>query len=117
MPPAAATGPQPSPQAAYAQWIDACASAGWRWTPTAEQAPVRDALGRVTAAPLHARWPAPRSACAAMDGIAAQADLGMGQRARTGAAVTRPSPARTGTGCGVGTPRQPAVVHAAIHWV
>jgi putative molybdopterin biosynthesis protein len=73
MPPAAATGPRPSPQAAYAQWIDACASAGWRWTPTAEQVPVRDALGRVTAAPLHARWPAPRSACAAMDGIAIRA--------------------------------------------
>src|SRR5262247_3892313 len=73
MPPAAATGPQPSPQAAYAQWIDACASAGWRWTPTAEQVPMRDALGRVTAAPLHARWPAPRSACAAMDGIAIRA--------------------------------------------
>src|SRR5215468_9399113 len=73
MPPAAATGPRPSPQAAYAQWIDACASAGWRWTPTAEQVPVGDALGRVTAAPLHARWPAPRSACAAMDGIAIRA--------------------------------------------
>src|SRR5215813_7598333 len=73
MPPAAATGPRPSPQAAYAQWIDACASAGWRWTPTAEQVPVGDALGRVTAAPLHARWPAPRSACAAMDGIAIKA--------------------------------------------
>jgi putative molybdopterin biosynthesis protein len=72
-----ATAPAPSPAAAYAQWIDACARAGWRGTPTAEQVPVRDGLGRVTAATVHARWPAPRSACAAMDGIAikaAQAD-------------------------------------------
>src|SRR5262245_6934222 len=73
MSPTAATGPRPSPQAAYAQWIDACASAGWRGTPTAEQVPVRDALGWVTAGPVHARWPAPRSACAAMDGIAIKA--------------------------------------------
>jgi len=68
-----ASGPRPSPQAAYAGWIDACASVGWRGTPTAEQVPVRDGLGRVTAAAVHARWPAPRSACAAMDGIAIKA--------------------------------------------
>ena len=68
-----ASGPRPSPQAAYAQWIDACASVGWRGTPTTEQVPVRDGLGRVTAAAVHARWPAPRSACAAMDGIAIKA--------------------------------------------
>jgi putative molybdopterin biosynthesis protein len=73
MPRAAEPAPKPSPAAAYAQWIDACASAGWRGTPTAEQVPVRDALGRVTAAAVHARWPAPRSACAAMDGIAIKA--------------------------------------------
>src|SRR5215470_6831797 len=72
MPPVAAPS-APSPGAAYAQWIDACASAGWRGTPTAEQVPVRDGLGRVTAAAVHARWPAPRSACAAMDGIAIKA--------------------------------------------
>ena len=68
-----ASGPRPSPQAAYAGWIDACASVGWRGTPTTEQVPVRDGLGRVTAAAVHARWPAPRSACAAMDGIAIKA--------------------------------------------
>src|SRR5215471_3134037 len=73
MPRAAEPGPRPSPSAAYVQWIDACASAGWRGTPTAEQVPVRDGLGRVTAAAVHARWPAPRSACAAMDGIAIKA--------------------------------------------
>src|SRR5215470_20336275 len=71
MPSAAA--PALTPAAAYAQWIDACARAGWRGTPTAEQVPVRDGLGRVTVAAVHARWPAPRSACAAMDGIAIKA--------------------------------------------
>ena len=69
----ATAGRRPSPQAAYAQWIAACTSAGWRGDPTAEQVPVRDGLGRVTAAPIRARWPAPRSACAAMDGIAIRA--------------------------------------------
>ena len=70
---AAAPGPKPSPAAAYSQWIDACEAAGWRGTPTAEQLPVREALGRVTAVPVRARWPAPRFACAAMDGIAIKA--------------------------------------------
>jgi len=70
MPPAAAAGPRPSPQAAYAQWIDACAAAGWRGMPAAEPVPVSGALGRVAAVPVRARWPSPRSACAAMDGIA-----------------------------------------------
>src|SRR5215472_7411126 len=70
MPPIAAPS-APSPAAAYAHWIDACANAGWRGTPTAVQ--VRDGLGRVTAAAVHARWPAPRSACAAMDGVAIKA--------------------------------------------
>ncbi len=68
-----AAGPRPSPQAAYAQWMDACTGAGWRGTLAAEQVAVRDGLGRVTVAPVHARWPAPRSACAAMDGIAIKA--------------------------------------------
>jgi putative molybdopterin biosynthesis protein len=73
MPPAAATGPRPSPQAAYAQWIDACTAAGWRGALEAEPVPVSGGLGRVTAAPVRARWPSPRSACAAMDGIAISA--------------------------------------------
>ena len=73
MPSAAATAPRPGPRAAYAQWIDACTAAGWRGAPAAEQVPVRDGLGRVTAAPVRARWPSPRSACAAMDGIAISA--------------------------------------------
>jgi putative molybdopterin biosynthesis protein len=73
MPRAAAPDPRPSPAAAYSRWIDACAAAGWRGTPAAEEVPVRDGLGRVTAAQVRARRPAPRSACAAMDGIAIKA--------------------------------------------
>ncbi|MGH3257558.1 MAG: molybdopterin molybdotransferase MoeA [Streptosporangiaceae bacterium] len=73
MPRTVAPGPRPSPAAAYSQWIKACADAGWHGTPTAEEVPVRDGLGRVSAAPVLARWPAPRSACAAMDGIAFKA--------------------------------------------
>jgi putative molybdopterin biosynthesis protein len=67
---AAAAGHGPGPEAAYAQWIAACAKAGWRGQPAAEQVPVSAALGRVTAAPVLARLAAPRAACAAMDGIA-----------------------------------------------
>jgi len=66
-------GPKPSPGAAYSHWLEACAAAGWRGPAAAEQVPVRDGLGRVTAAPVRARWPAPRAACAAMDGIAIKA--------------------------------------------
>jgi putative molybdopterin biosynthesis protein len=73
MPRPAAPGPRPSPAAAYSQWIGACTAAGWRGAPVTEQVPVRDGLGRVTAAPVRARQPAPRSACAAMDGIAIKA--------------------------------------------
>src|SRR5215470_6426643 len=73
MPRAAVPSPRPSPAAAYAQWIEACAAAGWPGTPAAERVPVRDGLGRVTTAPIRARWPAPRFACAAMDGIAIKA--------------------------------------------
>src|SRR5258708_19569066 len=70
---AAEPGVRPSPEAAYTQWVDACAAAGWRGVPAAEQVPVGEGLGRVTAAPVRARWPLPRSACAAMDGIAIRA--------------------------------------------
>ncbi len=70
---AAEPGVRPSPEAAYAQWMDACAAAGWRGVPAAEQVPVGEGLGRVTVAPVQARWAAPRSACAAMDGIAIRA--------------------------------------------
>jgi putative molybdopterin biosynthesis protein len=39
----------------------------------AEHVPGAEALGRITAAPVHARGPLPRSDCAAMDGIAVAA--------------------------------------------
>jgi len=65
-----AVGPRPSPQAAYAQWMDECANAGWLGAPVAEQVPVAGALGRVAATQVRASWPVPHSACAAMDGIA-----------------------------------------------
>src|SRR6202035_4682739 len=58
---------------AYAQWIDACTRAGWRGGSDIEQVPIAEALGRITAAPVHARWPSPRLACAAMGGIAIRA--------------------------------------------
>jgi putative molybdopterin biosynthesis protein len=62
--------PRPSPQDAYARWLGACTGAGWQGVLSAEAVPVADGLGRVTAAQVRARWPVPRSACAAMDGIA-----------------------------------------------
>jgi putative molybdopterin biosynthesis protein len=70
VPRAAAEGRGPSPQAAYAQWMEACAGAGWSAAPAAERVPVGEALGRVAAAEVRARWQVPPSACAAMDGIA-----------------------------------------------
>ncbi|HEY1002588.1 MAG TPA: hypothetical protein VGD83_23400, partial [Streptosporangiaceae bacterium] len=70
MPRAAAPGPRPSPATAYSQWIEACVAAGWRGVPAVEEVPARDGHGRVAAAPVRARWAAPRFACAAMDGIA-----------------------------------------------
>jgi MoeA N-terminal region (domain I and II) len=69
----AADGPRLGPQAAYSRWIGACKDAGWLGVPAAEQVPVREGLGRVTAAPVRARWPAPRATCAAMGGIAIKA--------------------------------------------
>jgi len=50
--------------------MEACASAGWVKALAAEQVPVGGALDRVAAAHVRARWPVPRGACAAMDGIA-----------------------------------------------
>jgi putative molybdopterin biosynthesis protein len=66
---------QPRPAVAYALWRDSLTRAGWDAAPTAEQVPVADALGRVSAQPIAARWPSPRSDCSAMDGIAVRAAL------------------------------------------
>jgi putative molybdopterin biosynthesis protein len=86
----------PAPEAAYAHWIDTCERAGWPGdtadaadtaaaSETSEAAgtgdasrraghvPLASALGRVTSAPVTARWPSPRADCAAMDGIAINA--------------------------------------------
>ena len=64
------TDGRPSPQAAYAEWVAACAEAGWHPGQVVEQVSVHDALGRVSAAAARAHWPSPRFDCAAMDGIA-----------------------------------------------
>jgi molybdopterin molybdotransferase/putative molybdopterin biosynthesis protein len=48
-----------------------------------QRVPVGEALGRVSAAPVAARWRSPRSDCAAMDGIAVRAaDLAAAPEAR-----------------------------------
>jgi putative molybdopterin biosynthesis protein len=71
---------RPVPGAAYAHWLDSLARAGWsrqadrpQARSGAERLGLDAALGRVTAAPVTARWPSPRAACAAMDGIAVRA--------------------------------------------
>ena len=73
-------GARPAPHAAFERWADSLTRAGWPAAGTgvtgglaAEAVPVGEALGRVTTAPVVARWPSPRSACAAMDGIAVRA--------------------------------------------
>ena len=79
-------GGRPVPRAAYGRWLDCLVRAGW---PAAgdraagdrgagdgrdgERVAVGQALGRVTAAPVVARWASPRTDCAAMDGIAVRA--------------------------------------------
>jgi putative molybdopterin biosynthesis protein len=78
------TGGRPVPSVAYDRWLDALARAGWSAAPrrggnregdapAADRVPVAEALGRITAAAVEARWPSPRGDCAAMDGIAVRA--------------------------------------------
>ena len=84
-------GIRPVPRVARERWLDSLVRAGWpaagdqgtgdRHTgdrntgdgPGSERVAVGEALGRVTAAPVVARWPSPRTDCAAMDGIAVRA--------------------------------------------
>ena len=70
-------GARPAPQAAFERWVRSLAEAGWPTPVTGDEAaepvPVGEALGRVVAVPVVARWPSPRTACAAMDGIAVRA--------------------------------------------
>jgi putative molybdopterin biosynthesis protein len=65
-----ATRHGPSPQAAYALWMAACAEAEWHAGQVVEQVSVHSALGRVSATGVRAHWASPRFDCAAMDGIA-----------------------------------------------
>lgn len=76
----AGDGARPSPRVAFERWTESLTRAGWPvpgdsvpGAQAAERVPVGEALGRVTAAPVAARWPSPRLACAAMDGIAVRA--------------------------------------------
>ncbi len=83
---------QPRPAVAYALWLDSLTRAGWKAGPAAEQVPVADALGRVSAEPIVARWPSPRSDCSAMDGIAVRAaGLTAAATADGGSAVRLPA--------------------------
>ncbi|TVZ00381.1 molybdopterin molybdenumtransferase MoeA [Trebonia kvetii] len=74
------------PDVAYQRWLDSLGGAGWparsgRASPPglpgelgdSERVPLDEALGRVAAAAVTARWPSPRCDCAAMDGIAVRA--------------------------------------------
>jgi putative molybdopterin biosynthesis protein len=78
------TGSRPGPEAAYSRWLAVCTAAGWHGDAVVEQVPVRSALGRVAAASAHARWPSPRFACAAMDGIALAAGAVVGGEVEAG---------------------------------
>ena len=60
----------PVPAAALAAWFDALSAAGALPAPVTHDVDLADAVGRVTAGPLVARWDSPAHACAAMDGIA-----------------------------------------------
>ena len=90
------------PQVAWDRWLDSLTRAGWSLRPgsggpghgrtgdgqagdrsigdrgtgdgrDSERVAVGEALGRVTVAPVVARWPSPRTDCAAMDGVSVRA--------------------------------------------
>ena len=90
-----ASSAQPSPALAYAVWLDSLTRAGWDSEPATEWTAVTGALGRVTAEPIVARWPSPRSDCSAMDGIAVSAAVlagrSPGDHAPAGDAVRLPA--------------------------
>ncbi len=86
-----ASSAQPRPALAYALWLDSLKRAGWGVEPATEQVPTADALGRVSAAPIVARWPSPRSDCSAMDGIAVRAARLTADRNAAGTAVRLPA--------------------------
>jgi putative molybdopterin biosynthesis protein len=94
-------GTRPVPRVAYERWLDALTRAGWSpraaqgagelpGAAGAELVAVGEALGRVTAGPVTARWPSPRAACSAMDGIAVRAaDLAAAPAVTAGAGDMR----------------------------
>jgi putative molybdopterin biosynthesis protein len=94
-------GGRPVPLVARDRWLDSLTRAGWSPRPGpgapgggdasdgrgTERVAVGEALGRVTAGPVAARWPSPRTDCAAMDGIAVRSsDLAAAPAADTLAA-------------------------------
>lgn len=58
---------------AFRSWLRACTRAGWTPGCATETVALTAALGRVTAADVHARWSVPAYRAAAMDGIAVAA--------------------------------------------
>lgn len=72
--PAGRTGQHAHPVSeAFHRWIRCCSAAGWRPRLPAEDVLITAAVGRVTAAPIRARWSSPAHDLAAMDGIAVRA--------------------------------------------
>ncbi|MGD0702229.1 MAG: molybdopterin molybdotransferase MoeA [Trebonia sp.] len=100
-----ASSAQPRPALAYARWLDSLARAGWDAEPATERVAVTSALGRVSAGPIVARWPSPRSDCSAMDGIAVPfAILTAATSATTPATGGDAGASTTGAGSGVRLP-------------
>ena len=87
---------QPRPALARALWLDSLIRAGWDATPVTERVAVTDALGRVSAEPIVARWPSPRSDCSAMDGIAVAGAVLAAHSADPGAAAGNAGAVPTG---------------------
>ena len=103
-----ASSPQPRPALAYAVWLDSLERAGWNATPATERAALADALGRVSAEAIVARWPSPRADCSAMDGIAVSVAVldgtSRGGAAAVGAAAGGAAAGGVGVGAGGGVP-------------
>lgn len=62
-----------SVRVALAAWQHCCCAAGWKPSAGRERVAVTDAVGRVTAGRIRARWSVPAFELAAMDGVAVRA--------------------------------------------
>jgi putative molybdopterin biosynthesis protein len=91
-----ASSAQPRPALARALWLDSLIRAGWDAAPATERVSVTDALGRVSAEPILARWPSPRSDCSAMDGIAVSGAVLAAHSADPGAAAGNAGASKAG---------------------